>query len=118
MREWAGLHKEDLEADWELARREEPLASIDPTAMSPPYKIRSVEHLGDFRLRLAFADGRMTEIDLADKLSCTVGPVFEALRDPALFAQVAVDPELGTIMWPNGADLAPDALQARVVGVA
>ncbi len=86
--------------------------------MSAPYEIRSVEHLGDFRLRLAFADGLVTEIDLADKLSGAVGPVLAALRDPGLFAQVAVNPELGTIVWPNGADLAPDALHARVVGVA
>jgi hypothetical protein len=36
--------------------------------------------------------------------------VFEALADPAYFAQVRVDPELGTIAWPNGADLAPEPL--------
>ena len=37
-----------------------------------------------------------------------VGPVFESLKDEAFFARVAVDHELGTIVWPNGADLAPD----------
>jgi len=85
--------------------------------MSAPYEIRDVEHLGGFRLRLTFADGTVNEIDLATKLAGRVGPVFEPLRDPEYFAQVRVDPELGTIVWPNGADLAPDALHSRAVGV-
>lgn len=85
--------------------------------MSAPYDIRDVEHLGGFRLRLAFADGLVAEIDLAEKLAGAVGPVFEPLRDPAFFAQVAVDPELGTVVWPNGADLAPDALHERALAV-
>jgi hypothetical protein len=47
-----------------------------------------------------------------------VGPVFEPLRDEAFFAQVAVDPELGTVVWPNGADLAPDALHEQATNAA
>jgi len=85
--------------------------------MSAPYEIRDVDYLGGFRLRITFADGLVNEIDLADKLAGAVGPVFEPLRDPEYFAQVRGDPELGTIVWPNGADLAPDALHARAVGV-
>lgn len=85
--------------------------------MSAPYEIRRAEHLGDFRLRLTFADGLVTDIDLAEKIGSAVGPMFEPLRDPAFFAQVTVDAELGTVVWPNGADLAPDALHARAVGV-
>ena len=38
------------------------------------------------------------------------GRVFEPLGDPTVFAQVRVDPELGAIVWPNGADLDPCAL--------
>lgn len=63
------------------------------------------------------ADGLVSEFDLADKLAGPVGPVFEPLRDPAFFAQVTVGPELGTIVWPNGADLAPDALHGRAIRV-
>lgn len=43
--------------------------------------------------------------------------MFEPLKDLSLFAQVKVDPDLGTIAWPNGADLAPDALYEKGVAV-
>jgi hypothetical protein len=42
--------------------------------------------------------------------------VFTQLADPAFFAQAAVNPELGTIVWANGADLCPDVLRARLTG--
>jgi hypothetical protein len=71
-------------------------------------RIGSVEPLQGFILRLGFDDGTVREIDLADELW---GPVFEPLRrDPQLFRQVSVDEELGTIVWPNGADMDPDVL--------
>jgi Protein of unknown function (DUF2442) len=71
-------------------------------------RIHSVELLGGFVLRLTFDDGTIREIDLEAELW---GPVFEPLRDdPQLFRQVRVDEELGTIVWPNGADLDPDVL--------
>ena len=71
-------------------------------------RIRAVEPLEDFALRLGFDDGTTREIDLESDLW---GPVFEPLRvDPQLFRQVRVDEELGTIVWPNGADLDPDVL--------
>jgi len=81
--------------------------------MSAPYEIQAVEHLGGYQLRLTFADGLVFEVDLTDKLNGKVGPVFEPLRDPAFFAQVSIDPELRTVVWPNGADLAPDALHEQ-----
>lgn len=71
-------------------------------------RIRSVEPLSGFVLRLSFEDGMEREVDLEDELW---GPMFEALRqDPDLFRQVRVDEELGTIVWPNGADMDPDVL--------
>jgi len=48
--------------------------------------------------------GTSREVDLAGALP---GPIFEPLADPAFFAQVHVDHELGTVVWPNGADLDP-----------
>lgn len=75
--------------------------------MKPLVHVTSVEPLEGFRLRLTFADGLAGEIDLAEELW---GPVFEPLRERAVFIQVAVDQECGTIVWPNGADFAPEWL--------
>jgi len=86
--------------------------------MSAPYEIRAVEHLGGFRLRLTFADGLVSEVDLAQRLLGNLGPVFQPLTDPDFFAQVTVDHEIGTLVWPNGADLAPDALYDQAVKIA
>ena len=86
--------------------------------MTAPYEITAVEHLGGFRLRLAFADGVVGEVDLSDRLAGEVGPVFQPLQDVAYFARVSVDSELGTIVWPNGADLAPDVLHEKVLSPA
>lgn len=58
-------------------------------------------------LRLHFSDGRVGDVDLADRLR---GPIFEPLRDPERFAEAFVDDELGTVAWPNGADVAPEFL--------
>ena len=81
--------------------------------MSAPYQISSVSHLGEYRLRVGFVDGTFRTIDLGPKLASSVGPIFEPLRDVAFFAQVSVDPEIGTVVWPNGADIAPDVIHER-----
>ena len=71
-------------------------------------RIRSVEPLTGFRVRLGFTDGTFGDVDLAPYLR---GPVFEPLlADRGLFAAVRVDPECETIVWPNGADMDPDVL--------
>lgn len=85
--------------------------------MSASYEIVAVEHLGGHRLRLTFADGLVGDIDASERLRGTVGPMFKPLRDETYFSQVAVDRDLGTIVWPNGADLAPEVLHAEVLGL-
>ena len=70
-------------------------------------RIRTVEPLPGYRLRMELTDGRTIERDLSGELW---GPVFEPLKDPAFFAQVRVDPGSGTVVWPNGADFDPDVL--------
>lgn len=70
--------------------------------------------VGDHRLFLRFADGVAGEVDVG-RLVRWEG-VFEPLRDAGLFAQVQVDAELGTVVWPGGADLDPDVLYATVTG--
>jgi len=67
-----------------------------------------VESRPNHRLFIAFDDGVCGEIDLSPRL---FGPMFEPLQDPAFFAQVKLD-DFGAPCWPNGADLAPDALYA------
>lgn len=67
----------------------------------------SVECLSDHQLRLGFTDGTMRDVDLAGEL---YGEVFEPLKDASLFRKVRVNPETGTIEWPNGADFAPEFL--------
>ena len=62
-------------------------------------------------LVFTFRDGLKGEVDVLDRLR---GPVFAEARTPEGFAKVAVDPETGTVVWPGGADLAPDTLYERV----
>lgn len=69
-------------------------------------KVIVVKALKNYRLDITFSDGVRGVLDLADRL---FGPVFEPLKDPELFSQATVD-EFGVVCWPNGADLAPDAL--------
>ena len=74
------------------------------------YKVTNVEPIGGYRLQVEFSDGLQGEIDLSDRL---FGPVFEPLRDQAFFDRVGID-EFGAVCWPNGADLAPDALYDKL----
>ena len=67
----------------------------------------SVEPLEAYTLRLGFDDGSERVVDLAPVLW---GPMGETLRDLEYFRRVRVEPELRTIVWPNGFDLDPDVL--------
>ena len=62
-------------------------------------------------LKLSFADGVAGEVDVLDRMR---GPVFAEAVTEEGFAAVWVDAESGTVVWPGGADLAPDTLYARV----
>jgi hypothetical protein len=64
-------------------------------------------HAGGYRVWVRFADGLTGEIDLEAELW---GPVFLPLKDVSEFAKLRVEPEFGTIVWPNGADFAPEFL--------
>jgi len=69
--------------------------------------IVQAEVVGGHRLRLEFDDRTEKTGDLEPLLE---GPIFQPLRDPQYFARVVVDPVCGTVVWPNGGDLAPEAL--------
>ena len=64
-------------------------------------------HVRDYVLWLRLSDGLIGEVDLGGRLR---GRIFEPLKEIAQFSQVRVDPEIQTIAWPNGADLAPEFL--------
>ena len=70
--------------------------------------IKAAKYLTGFKLWISFDDGTDGEVDLEGVLK---GPVFEPLRDMHTFKKVVVDPELETVVWPNGADLAPEFLK-------
>lgn len=67
------------------------------------------------QLELKFADGLCANVDM-DKVIKRYSGVFLPLQDDAYFVQVRVDPELGTIVWPNGADICPDVLYSHASG--
>jgi hypothetical protein len=67
----------------------------------------SVTVCGPFSVLLDFDDGVSKQVNLRQLLK---GPIFEPLHDPSEFARVRVDPEAGTIVWPNQADIAPETL--------
>ena len=73
-----------------------------------------VKPLTTFRLFIRFEDGLEGNVDLNDLVRFE--GVFAPLRDQARFAEVRVHPELGTVCWPNGADLDPDVLYAKISG--
>ena len=78
-------------------------------------KIVKLEYVGAYGIKVRFADGVEGEIDLAQELD---GEMFEPLRDPQLFAQFRLDPDTHTIVWPNGADLAPKFVRQMMRAVA
>ena len=69
--------------------------------------VTEAKYLHDYVIWLRFNDGVEGEIDLENELE---GEVFEPLKDKQLFQRFKVDPELATIVWENGADLAPEFL--------
>ena len=74
------------------------------------WRLVSATVLGHARLAVAFVDGTTGEVDMGKFLSSRriAGTAFEPLRDPEFFSQARG--VLGAVQWPNGADLAPDAM--------
>jgi len=71
--------------------------------------IESADWRGGHRLELSFDNGESKTVDVFPLLD---GPIFQPLHDIDHFAQVSIDPIARTVVWPNGADLAPEALYA------
>ena len=73
-------------------------------------RVAEVKPLPNFCLWVRFLDCTSGTVDLSQELW---GPMFEPLANPEVFDQARVDPELETVVWPNGADLAPEYLYQR-----
>lgn len=71
-----------------------------------------VEPLENYQLLLKFEDGVEGIVSIAEHINFT--GVFAPLKEKSFFATVQVNSELGTIQWPNGADLDPDVLYAKI----
>jgi hypothetical protein len=79
-------------------------------------RVTDVKVLAHYVLELTFADGTSGVVDLALRIGDGRG-VFAPHKDPGFFAQVRVDPEAGTIVWPNDTDLDPDVLYEAAHGL-
>jgi hypothetical protein len=81
----------------------------------PCATVTAARVLEGYRVELTFSDGIRGIVDLADRIVGR-GGIFGPLENPQFFRQVRVDEELGTLVWPNGADICPDLLYAWVTG--
>lgn len=74
-------------------------------------KVQKATYQGDYRIWLTFADGTEGEVDFENELW---GEVFLPLKDKEYFSEFRLDVELETIVWPNGADFAPEFLYQKL----
>ena len=74
-------------------------------------KLVNAEYLSDYKIKIWFEDGAVGVVDLEKELW---GEVFEPLKDVLVFQDFRIDKELQTIVWPTGADLAPEFLYRQV----
>jgi hypothetical protein len=77
--------------------------------------ITNVQVLDGYRVELTFSDGVRGVVDLANRIVGRSG-IFAPLEDLEFFKQATVDNDLGTIVWPNGADICPDLFYAWATG--
>ena len=73
----------------------------------PIYRVTGFEIVGAYKVRVHFNDGVSQTIDFEQIL---VGEIYGPLKEPAVFNKVNIDPEVQTLVWPNGADFDPATL--------
>ncbi len=79
----------------------------EPSTAHPIYRVVGFETVGPYTLRVKFDDGTTQVIDFRSVLA---GEMYGPLQDERLFSQVEIDPEVHTLVWPNGADFDPATL--------
>lgn len=67
--------------------------------------VKDAKYIKDYKIEVEFTDGKKGIADLEGEL---YGPVFEPLKDKEFFSRIRVDEDLETVVWENGADLAPE----------
>ncbi len=77
-----------------------------------PFVVTHVAPRPGYQLAVRFIDGTAGQVQMREMIFDPAAGVFAALRDPAVFAKVAVDE--GVVTWPNGLDLAPDAMYDEI----
>lgn len=77
--------------------------------------VREAKYLHDYVIWVRFNNGAEGEVDLEEELE---GEVFGPLKDPEIFRRFRVDPDIETIVWDNGADLAPEFLYDNMKALA
>src|SRR3989338_2104496 len=107
VQEWRKVHLEELKKEWELVKSKKPLFPIKLLEQDMILHVVDVKYVRDYIIWVRFNDGIDGEVDLSAELE---GEVFGSLKDKDLFKTVKVDPLLQTIVWDNGADLAPEFL--------
>jgi hypothetical protein len=109
---WAEMHQEELLEDWRLLKRDavqRRLRRSSNDAMKHAIcRVKSFSIVGPYTLKVCFDDGASREIDFQPILH---GELYGPLRDRHLFEQVNLDPEVHTLVWPNGADFDPATLR-------
>jgi Protein of unknown function (DUF2442) len=83
-----------------------------PLRPTMPWRVRCVETLPGYRLRVEFLDGLTGRVDMSALINSEHAGVFAALADPSVFSQAFV--EHGAVTWPGDLDLAPDAMHAAI----
>ena len=73
-------------------------------------RLVEAHYVRGYSIWLRWSDGSQGEVDLAGELE---GPIFEPLKDQHYFRSFILSPEMHTLVWPNGADLAPEFLRER-----
>lgn len=77
-----------------------------------PWRVKALSVLSGYRLAITFQDGTHGGVDLRELESAHNCGIYDALKDPTYFAQANL--ELGTVTWPNGADLDPAWMHERL----
>ena len=93
----------------QVITKTDPASGVIPAA---PWRLRALSVLPEWQLAVTFNDGSSGIVDLSALVQEPDAGVFEALRDPAFFATATLD--CGAVTWPNGADLAPDAMYKEI----